>query len=59
MANLSVDALDQSSTKLGVNLGGGLYFDLGPVRPTVGVKAEVSGGKGFVLFGHLPFVVGN
>ena len=59
VANVSVGVLDEGSTKLGVNLGGGVYFNLGKIRPTFGLKAEVSGGKGFVLFGHLPFVVGS
>ena len=59
VAHVSVDVADGGSTKLGVNLGGGIYLNLGKLRPTVGVKAEVGGGKGLVLFGHLPFVIGS
>ena len=59
VAYLSVGLVDESTTELGVNLGGGIYFNLGKLRPTVGVKAEVSGGEGLVLFGHVPFVVGG
>ena len=58
VANISQDLTDESSTELGVNLGGGIYFDMGRFRPTIGAKIEVSGGEGFVVFGHLPFVIG-
>lgn len=44
---------------MGLNLGGGLAFDLGALRPTVGARLEISGGEGFVLFGTLPFEVGG
>ncbi|MDZ7780585.1 MAG: hypothetical protein U5R14_11740 [Gemmatimonadota bacterium] len=59
VANVSGGLMAESETRLGVNLGGGIYLNLGRLRPTVGVKAEVGGGKGLVLFGHLPFVIGN
>lgn len=48
-----------SSTEIGLNLGGGIKFNLGTFRPSVGAKFEVSGGEGFVIFGSLPFVIGN
>lgn len=65
VARTSVDfespGLDsQSNTDLGINLGGGIAFDLGGFQPMVGLKVELEGGEGFVLFGTLPFdVSGN
>jgi len=64
VARLSVDLPGElgsaNDTQLGLNLGGGLGFDLGIVRPMVGARVEVGGGEGFVLFLTLPFdVVGN
>lgn len=59
ISNTSEDVTDASRTEVGLNLGGGLYFALGRVRPTVGAKIEVGGGRGFVLFGHLPLIIGR
>ena len=59
VANLSTDLADSGTTELDFNLGGGAYFDLGSFRPNVGVKIEVNGGSGFVVFAHLPFVIGQ
>lgn len=63
IARLSVDLPGElgsaEDTEIGVNLGGGLAFDLGFVRPTVGARAEIGGGEGFVLFMSLPFEVGG
>ncbi len=48
-----------SHTDLGLNLGGGVTFlNAGAVRPSVGMKIELSGGDGFVLFGALGFPLG-
>ena len=44
-----------SDTQLGLNLGGGIDFDAGNFRPSVGVRAEVSGGEALVFFVTLPF----
>lgn len=46
-----------AETEIGLNLGGGIGFDLGALRPTVGARLEVGGGEGFVLFLSLPFDV--
>lgn len=47
-------------TEIGLNLGGGVAFDLGSFRPSVGARAEIGGGEGFVIFFTLPFeVAGN
>ncbi len=52
---------DRSSddTEIGLNIGGGGTFGTGPVAPFVGVKFELSGGEGAVLFGGLAFTVGG
>lgn len=59
ISNTSEDVTDASRTEVGLNLGGGLYFALGRVRPTVGAKIEIGGGRGFLLFGHLPLIIGQ
>lgn len=62
IARASVDlgpGLDGSDTQMGLNLGGGIKFDAGPVRPTVGLRLELDGGDGFVFFGTIPFVLGG
>jgi hypothetical protein len=48
----------RTDTDLGLNLGGGVTFLTGPVRPSVGLKIELSGGQGFVIFGALGFPLG-
>lgn len=49
---------DGSKTDLGLNLGGGVTFLRSAVRPSVGVKIELSGGDGYVIFGALGFPLG-
>ena len=48
-----------SSTELGLNVGGGIKFDAGNLRPTAGVRLEISGGELFVIFASLPFQLGG
>lgn len=52
------EGMDVDDTDLGLNLGGGVTFLSFPVRPSVGLKIELSGGDGFVLFGALGFPLG-
>lgn len=63
VARVSVDTgfqgVDASDTEVGLNVGGGIAFDAGALRPQVGAKIELSGGEGFVVFGSIPFSVGN
>jgi hypothetical protein len=59
VSNTADDFTDSSRTEVGLNLGGGLYFALGSIRPIVAAKIEIGGGRGFVVFGHLPFVIGR
>lgn len=42
-----------SDTEVGLNLGGGLTFGTGSLRPAVGARVELGGGEGFVIFGSL------
>jgi hypothetical protein len=51
---------DYDDTDLGINLGGGVTFltDTG-LQPSVGIKIELSGGDGFVIFGGIGFPVGG
>lgn len=64
VARVSVDFAGEidsvADTEIGLNLGGGLSFELGAIRPVIGARVEVGGGEGFVLFATLPFdVSGN
>jgi len=59
VSNTSDDFTDTSRTEVGLNVGGGLSFAMGRVRPIVGVKLEIGGGRGLVVFGHLPLVIGR
>ena len=54
LARASTD-LGGSNTSLGLNLGGGIDFDLGNFRPTAGIRAQLEGGDGLVFFVTLPF----
>ena len=48
-----------NDTEIGLNLGGGVTFGTGPMAPFAGVKFELSGGEGAVIFGGLSFTVGG
>ena len=52
---------DHSSndTDIGLNLGGGVTFGSGPMVPFAGIKFELAGGDGAVIFGGLTFTVGG
>lgn len=52
---------DRSNTDIGLNVGGGIAFGTtgSGIRPVVGAKIELGGGKGLVLFGGLGFPVGG
>lgn len=58
-ASVEVLGVSGSSTDVGLNLGGGIDFDLGNFRPTAGVRAEVGGGEGVIFFVTLPFQTGD
>lgn len=52
-------ALGLGDTQLGLNVGGGIAFDLGTFRPSVSAKFEIDGGDEFVLWATLPFALGG
>jgi hypothetical protein len=45
------------NTELGLNLGGGIKFDAGTFRPMIGVRLQIEGGEGVVIFGTVPFAL--
>lgn len=50
---------DASNTDIGLNLGGGIIFDLGSFRPSVGGRFAIGDVDHFVFFATLPFEVGS
>ena len=50
---------DFSNTEIGLNVGGGIKFEAGAFQPLVGVRLELEGGDGFVIFGAVPFRLGG
>lgn len=50
-----LDGRDRSDTDVGLNVGGGITFDAGTFRPSLGGRFELGGGEGFVFFVTLPF----
>jgi hypothetical protein len=50
--------LSFSDTASRLNIGGGLEFNAGTLRPTAGLRIELGDGDAFVLFVSLPFALG-
>jgi len=48
---------DGDGFKVGVNLGGGIQFNLGDFRPRVGARFVLGGYETFTVFGFLPFQI--
>jgi hypothetical protein len=47
-------------TDIGLNFGGGATFNRqSDIQPFAGLKVELGGGEGFVLFGGIAFLVGG
>lgn len=59
VANVSPEGIDDSNTEVGINLGGGIRFSAGALEPVLGVRAEIEGSDGAVVFASLPFALGN
>lgn len=57
-ARISPDTRD-SDTEVGLNVGGGIRFDAGKVRPTIGGKFVIGGRETFTIFATLPFKLGS
>lgn len=56
--SVSAGGFSASSTDVGLNLGGGVIFPTGSIRPSAGAKFEIQDGTGFVIFGAIGFPVG-
>lgn len=50
---------DASSTDIGLNLGGGITFDMGSFRPSAGARFAIGDLDRIVVFMTLPFEVGS
>ena len=50
---------DASNTDIGLNLGGGINFDLGSFRPMIGGRFAIGDLDHFIIFATLPFEVGG
>jgi hypothetical protein len=48
---------DGDGFKVGVNLGGGIQFNLGDFRPRAGARFVLGGYETFTVFGFLPFQI--
>jgi hypothetical protein len=59
LPSVEVGNVSESSTELGLNVGGGIRFDVGTLRPSVGFRLEIEGGDGYVIFATVPFAVGG
>jgi len=57
-ASVDVGTTTVSDTDVGINLGGGIIFPLGTVRPVLGAKFEIQDDTGFVILGGLGFPLG-
>lgn len=54
-----LDIFDGDGTEVGLNVGGGIQFDLGSFRPRVGARFVLGGWETFTLYGFLPFRIGG
>ncbi len=48
-----------SDTELGFNLGGGVKFDAGSLKPRVSARAVLGGSESFTIWASLPFRIAN
>lgn len=58
-SSVDVAGVSASSTDLGLNIGGGIDFDLGNFRPTAGVRAAIRDGSPTIIFITLPLQTGG
>lgn len=58
-SSLEVLGQSESDTAARLNLGAGLEFDAGTLRPTAGLRIELGDGDAFILFASLPFALGG
>lgn len=48
-----------SDTAVRVNIGGGVEFDAGTLRPSAGLRIELGDGDAVVFFASIPFALGG
>jgi hypothetical protein len=48
-----------SDTAVRLNIGGGVEFGAGKLRPTAGLRIELGDGDALILFASIPFALGN
>lgn len=48
-----------SDTAVRLNIGGGVEFDAGTLRPSAGVRIELGDGDAVVFFASIPFAIGG
>lgn len=58
-ASVDFAGVSASNTDVSLNLGGGVGFDAGNMRPKVGGRFALGDGTAFVVFATLPFRVGG
>jgi hypothetical protein len=58
-ASGEVLGVSYSDTALRLNIGGGVEFDAGTLRPTVGLRLELGDGDALILFASIPFAIGG
>ena len=58
-SSVDLGTTSDSSTDIGLNLGGGVNFAAGSVNPFAGAKFEIQDATGFVIFGGIAFPVGS
>jgi hypothetical protein len=58
-SSAEVLGISVSDTALRLNLGGGVQFDAGTLRPMAGMRVELGDGDALILFASLPFALGG
>jgi hypothetical protein len=48
-----------SDTAVRLNIGGGVEFDAGTLRPSAGIRIELGDGDAVIFFASIPFTVGD
>lgn len=57
--SVEVQGISGSDTALRLNIGGGVEFDAGTLRPAAGLRLEFGDGDALILFASIPFAIGG